>query len=117
MSTLGLASGTILQMAYTVPDIEAAVAGYVRRTRVGPWSVYQADGYEPVYTTRTPVGSRVAYFDTTDHLPGMVELLALTPAQDARPAGTAAIRCAAHDRRQGSRVSGPFSSMKVVAWR
>jgi hypothetical protein len=156
MSALGLASGTVLQMAYTVPDIEAAVAEYVRGLGVGPWWVrgplsgphqlfrgqptsvrlsiavafsgpamleliqqhgdepsvytesirrggygfhhwgivseafdrdvdrYRAEGYAPVYTTRTPAGSRVAYFDTTDRLPGMVELLELTPAQDAR---------------------------------
>ena len=156
MNRLGLPSGGILQMSYTVPDIDAAVANYVERLRVGPWYVrgplqpagqvfrglpspltlsiaiafsgplmleliqqqddtpsvyletirrqghgfhhwgivsedferdvegYRTAGYEPVYTTLTPANSRVAYFDTTDKLPGMIEMLELTEAQDAR---------------------------------
>jgi hypothetical protein len=49
-------------------------------------ATYRATGYEAAYTARTgpAFGSaRVAYFDSTADLPGMIELVELTPAVDA----------------------------------
>jgi hypothetical protein len=45
---------------------------------------YRARGYEQVFYDVTPVGTRVAYFDTTANLPGMIELIEMTEAQDRR---------------------------------
>jgi Glyoxalase/Bleomycin resistance protein/Dioxygenase superfamily len=38
---------------------------------------YQAAGNEMAFYARVPSGGRVAYMDTTSHLPGMVELIEL----------------------------------------
>jgi len=38
---------------------------------------YHAQGYETAFSLRVPSGGRVAYMDTTAHLPGMVELIEL----------------------------------------
>ena len=154
---LGQPIGGIVQVSYTVTDIEAAMAGYLANLRMGPWLVrgpftppdalyrgkpakltitlaitfsghlmvelvqqhgdspsvyrevmernggpgfhhwgvassdfdrdaeaYRARGYEMAFFDRTPVGSRVAYFDSTRDLPGMIELIEMTPAQELR---------------------------------
>jgi hypothetical protein len=148
--------GGIIQMAYTVPDVEAAAAGYVEMLRIGPWFIrgpfvppaglyrgaptsvslslaisfsghmmieliqqhddtpsvyrefigrrghgfhhwgvatdrfdedvarYRAKGYAVAFSDRTPVGTRVAYLDTSADLPGMIELIEIDEAQDSR---------------------------------
>lgn len=38
---------------------------------------YRAEGYETAFHLQVPSGGRVAYMDTTAHLPGMVELIEL----------------------------------------
>jgi len=43
---------------------------------------YHAAGYETGFFARVPTGGRVAYMDTTAHLPGMVELIELGAAFD-----------------------------------
>ena len=55
-----------------VPDLEGAIADY------------RARGYEVAFADRAPRGYRVAYMDTSRDLPGMIELLELTPALAAR---------------------------------
>jgi hypothetical protein len=146
----------ITQVAYTVPDIEAAIGEYHRMFGVGPWHVrgpftperalyrgaatnvsltlamafnghmmielvqqhndapsvyrelidkrghgfhhfgvttadfdaraeaYRAAGHEMAFYDVTPVGTRVAYFDTTTVLPGMVELIEMNSSQERR---------------------------------
>jgi hypothetical protein len=148
--------GGIIQMAYTVPDIEAAATGYVEKLGIGPWFVrgpfvppaglyrgaptavslslaisfsghmmieliqqhdeapsvyreiierrghgfhhwgvasdrfdedvarYRANGYSVAFSDRTPVGTRVAYFDTSADLPGMIELIEIDDLQNDR---------------------------------
>lgn len=44
---------------------------------------YQANGYEMVFTDILQ-GARVAYFDTSIDMPGMTELIELTPTTEAR---------------------------------
>lgn len=48
---------------YARPDFDASVAGM------------RAQGYEPVFEARVGPDGRVAYFDTRDVLPGMVEFI------------------------------------------
>jgi hypothetical protein len=43
---------------------------------------YRTRGYELAFFARVPSGGRVAYMDTTAHLPGMVELIELGAAFD-----------------------------------
>lgn len=43
---------------------------------------YVALGYEKAFSDRLPSGSRVVYLDTTRDLPGMIELLEHTDAQE-----------------------------------
>jgi hypothetical protein len=43
---------------------------------------YLADGYEEAFYDRLASGSRVVYVDSTRDLPGMVELVEHTPAQE-----------------------------------
>jgi hypothetical protein len=45
---------------------------------------YAARGYEQVFSDVTPAGTRVAYFDTTRDLPGMVELIEINATQEQR---------------------------------
>jgi hypothetical protein len=45
---------------------------------------YRAQGYPVAFSDRAPRGYRVAYMDTTRDLPGMIELLELTPSLAAR---------------------------------
>lgn len=40
---------------------------------------YRAGGYELGFFAKVPTGGRVAYMDTTAHLPGMVELIEVNP--------------------------------------
>lgn len=166
----GAAPDGILQIAYTVPDVEAALRTYAERFRIGPWfvrgpivstkaryhgkptdlsltiaiaysgplmleliqqnndvpSVYQEViaarghgfhhwaigstrydaqvaeytrvGKNAVYTTETPSGARVAYFDTRAELPGFIEVIEMTEANAARYAKMQA-ECAAWDGR------------------
>jgi hypothetical protein len=104
--------GAIWQVAFTVPDLMSAMPVFADRLHAGPWmlmehfrpptqqyrgkptdqdfdsaeAAYRATGYEAAYTARTgpAFGSaRVAYFDSTADLPGMIELVELTPAVDA----------------------------------
>jgi hypothetical protein len=154
--SFGQPIGGIIQMAYTVSDIEAAVAGYVEKLRMGPWFIrgpfvppsglyrgeptsvslslaisfsghmmieliqqhddapsvyreiierrghgfhhwgiasdrfdedvarYRAKGYAIAFSDRTPVGTRVAYLDTSADLPGMIELIEIDDLQDDR---------------------------------
>jgi hypothetical protein len=56
----------IIQMAYVVRDIHAAMRAWVGKLRVGPWFLLDHFG-----------GGRVAYMDTTRQLPGFVELIEL----------------------------------------
>ena len=49
----------------------------------GDLARYQARGYELAFFARVPTGGRVAYMDTTAHLPGMVELIELGASFDA----------------------------------
>ena len=44
---------------------------------------YRGWGYELAFSARVPSGGRVAYMDTTAHLPGMVELFELGASFDA----------------------------------
>lgn len=39
---------------------------------------YRALGYEPAFTDISPRGARIAYFDTTRDLPGMIELIEMS---------------------------------------
>jgi hypothetical protein len=147
----GQPAGAIFQLAYTVPDLDAAIRHHVDLLGIGPWylvehfaasemtyrgeptsvdynlalaftgsaqieliqqlddspSVYrdridhaghgfhhwgigtltfddevcrlEAQGYEVAFSGRAPVGDRFVYFDTTAHLPGMVELIEMNP--------------------------------------
>ena len=43
---------------------------------------YRALGYEEAFSDRRPSGSRVAYVDSTRDLPGMIELIEHTDAQE-----------------------------------
>lgn len=43
---------------------------------------YRALGYEEAFSDRLPSGSRVVYVDSTDDLPGMIELIEHTEAQE-----------------------------------
>ncbi len=45
---------------------------------------HRAQGYEVAFSDRSPRGFRVVYMDTTRDLPGMIELLELTPSLEAR---------------------------------
>jgi len=45
---------------------------------------YRSLGYEPAFSDRSPRGYRVVYIDTTRDLPGMMELMELTPDLEAR---------------------------------
>ena len=45
---------------------------------------YAQRGYELAFYDVLPVGSRIAYFDTTRDLPGMVELIEMNEAQERR---------------------------------
>ena len=45
---------------------------------------YAARGYEQVFSDTTPVGTRIAYFDTTRDLPGMIELIEMNATQERR---------------------------------
>ena len=42
-----------------------------------------ARGYEQAYSDRLPSGARIVYVDSTRDLPGMIELVEYTPAQEA----------------------------------
>ncbi|NYT25148.1 VOC family protein [Alcaligenaceae bacterium] len=44
---------------------------------------YQGMGYEPAFCATNVRGARIAYFDTTPDFPGMMELIEMTPSQDA----------------------------------
>jgi hypothetical protein len=55
---------------YAAPDFDASVA----RMR--------ATGYEPVFEAEVDGGDRVAYFDTRDVLPGMLEFIEASPGLD-----------------------------------
>jgi hypothetical protein len=57
-------------MAIGVRDFDAAVAAHRRA------------GAEVVFTDTVPTGARVAYVDTTDALPGMVEIVEMNEAQE-----------------------------------
>jgi hypothetical protein len=148
--------GGIIQVAYTVADIEKAIAIYSQQFKIGPWFVrgpftpkqalyrgkptevsltlasafsghlvveliqqhndapsvyrelidkrghgfhhwavastafdrdcdsYLSRGYEIAFSDKTPVGIRVAYFDTTRDLPGMIELTEFNDANERR---------------------------------
>jgi hypothetical protein len=147
--------GGFMQIAYTVPDIDAVIGTYVERFHMGPWTVrrfqppsatyrgmpnpidvtlaitftghmmveliqqhndvpsvfqemiaksghgfhhwgivtqafdadgaaYVSRGHERVFTDTLPDGTRVAYYDTTRDLPGMVELIEFGPSQERR---------------------------------
>jgi hypothetical protein len=148
--------GGIVQMAYTVADIETAIAAYSAQLNIGPWFVrgpfqppaalyrgqstalsvtlaiafcghlmielieqhnevpsvfrelvgkrghgfhhwgvacerfdqqaatYRARGYEVAFSDVTPLGTRIAYFDTTRDLAGMIELIEMNEAQERR---------------------------------
>jgi hypothetical protein len=45
---------------------------------------YQAMGYAIAFSDRSPSGVRIVYMDTTRDLPGMTEIIELTPALEAR---------------------------------
>ena len=45
---------------------------------------YRALGYEEAFSDRLPSGSRVVYVDSTRDLPGMIELVEHTEAQERR---------------------------------
>lgn len=45
---------------------------------------YQSRGFEIAFSDELPGGTRIAYFDTTAVLPGMLEITELTPATEAR---------------------------------
>jgi hypothetical protein len=45
---------------------------------------YRQQGRDIVFSDETPSGARVAYFDTADQLPGMIELIEMTDAQKVR---------------------------------
>ena len=45
---------------------------------------YQARGIEVAFFDLTPIGTRIAYVDTTAELGGMIELIELTPEQERR---------------------------------
>ena len=66
--------GSIAQIAYIVPDIEAAMARYVARMRVGPWFVAGPFVPEKAVYRGTPITPRLtlalAYSGTT-----MIELI------------------------------------------
>jgi hypothetical protein len=55
-----------------VADIDKAVAEH------------RAQGYEVAFSDRSPRGYRIVYMDTTRDLPGMIELMEMTPALEAR---------------------------------
>ncbi|OLM31168.1 hypothetical protein Ae717Ps2_2063c [Pseudonocardia sp. Ae717_Ps2] len=57
-------------IAIGVHDFDAAVTGHRRA------------GAEVVFTDTLPTGARVAYVDTTDILPGMVEIVEMNEAQE-----------------------------------
>ncbi|MGD9705961.1 MAG: VOC family protein [Acidimicrobiia bacterium] len=154
MLGFGQPEGSIIQFAYTVPDLHATMAAYTRQLGIGPWflvehfpgsemeyrgaptdvdfslamafsgtmaveviqqhgeapSVYRETidrqghgfhhwgiatrdfdrdvrryedlGYTRAFSARAPVGDRIAYFDTTADMPGMVELIEIGPATD-----------------------------------
>lgn len=44
---------------------------------------YSAAGYEVAFFDHSPRGGRVAYLDTTRELPGMIELIEMTPQKEA----------------------------------
>lgn len=153
---VGQPFGGIVQVSYTVADIEAAMAAYLDDLKLGPWFVrgpfspkealyrgrptgleitlaltfsghlmveliqqhddgpsvyretierrghgfhhwgvpsrdfdadcdrYRRRGYEMAFYDRTPVGTRIAYFDATAALPGMIELIEMNEAQERR---------------------------------
>ena len=58
--------------AVPVPDLDRAVAEH------------RAQGYEVAFSDRSPRGYRVVYMDTTRDLPGMIELMEMSPALEAR---------------------------------
>jgi Glyoxalase/Bleomycin resistance protein/Dioxygenase superfamily len=154
LTKFGQPHGGIYQFAYTVPDIQAAIADYITTLSVGPWFVrgpftppearyrgqptqinlslarafnghiqleliqqhndvasvyhqpgearrygfhhwarltptldadidrYRGLGYTEVFSDRLPTGARVVYVDATSRLPGMLELVELTAAQE-----------------------------------
>lgn len=45
---------------------------------------YRKSGFEPVFTDRTPVGTRIAYFDCKGTMPGMIELIEMNSSQERR---------------------------------
>ena len=146
--------GSVVQYAYVVEDLDRAIADFVDRLRIGPWSLrerfqpsegryrgepttatfslarafsghvmieliqqhddapsvfhegdgprrygfhhwavmtrrfdedvarYRALGYEEAFSDRLPSGSRIVYVDSTRDLPGMIELVEHTEAQE-----------------------------------
>jgi hypothetical protein len=56
--------------AVGVQDLDAAVEHY------------RHDGHDVAFTDTLPTGARISYVDTSDVLPGMVELVEMTPAQE-----------------------------------
>src|ERR1017187_466687 len=68
----------IIQMAYVVPDVRAAMSAWVEKVKVGPWFLLEHfTGNDLVFLAGVPTGGRVAYMDTTADLPGYVELIEL----------------------------------------
>jgi hypothetical protein len=45
---------------------------------------YQAMGYDVAFSDRSPSGVRVVYMDATRDLPGMIEIIEMTDALEAR---------------------------------
>ena len=45
---------------------------------------YRRRGFEMAFYDKTPVGTRVAYFDASHTLPGMIELIEMSDAQELR---------------------------------
>jgi hypothetical protein len=56
--------------------------GYARPNFDESVDAMRAQGYEPVFEARVGPGGRVAYFDTRDVLPGMVEFIEAGPGVD-----------------------------------
>jgi predicted signal transduction protein with EAL and GGDEF domain len=68
----------VIQMAYVVPDVRAAMSAWVEKVKVGPWFLLEHfTGNDLVFLAGVPTGGRVAYMDTTADLPGYVELIEL----------------------------------------
>jgi hypothetical protein len=87
MSFAGHMNIELLQQRNDAPSVYREVVskrGYgFHHWGIGSWHYdqdverYRNMGYELAFSLRVPSGGRVAYFDTTANLPGMVELLEL----------------------------------------